>query len=247
MEGPRHNQVVAYVPFKTFLAAINGLERGIPHQIDTSLWPRYSRAIRSQLLGAFRFLGLIDNQGVPTAALKSLVQERTNRKAILRKILESSYGRIISLDLTRISPRQFDTAMRAYGMKGETHKKAVSFFLQAAKHSELPMSRLLGKRVRTVGSRRLARTGPVSNGLPGLAIRASGDGPHQTSKTVTLNCGGSLTLNVDGNFFEMLEDDRQLVFELIDKLREYEVRNETSGRRPIAAHRKSLAARGARI
>src|SRR2546427_1398283 len=141
------------------MSAIDPLERGrnIPDRLDTSVWPGYSTAIQSQLLGAFRFLGLIDDAGKPTSAFRTLVREKANRKAIMRRILESSYERIVGLGLTRISPRQFDAAMRQYGMTGETHKKVVSFFLRAAKYAELPLSPLLGKKVRAVGLRRRDR------------------------------------------------------------------------------------------
>src|ERR1700730_3645929 len=123
---------VPYAPFTTFIAAIEAMERGIHHRIDASVWPTYSKAIRSQLLGTFRFFDLIDKMGKPTGALKLLVQNKANRKVTLRRLLETGYSKVIALDLTRVSPRQFDEAMREYGMSGATHKKVVSFFLRAA-------------------------------------------------------------------------------------------------------------------
>ena len=214
------NRVVAYVPFTTFLSAIEGLERGIPPQIDTSVWPTYSVAIQSQLLGSFRFLSLIDNGGKPTAALKSLVQDKANRKVTLRRILESSYARIVSLDLTRISPRHFDEAIHEYGMSGETHKKVVSFFLRAARHAELPLSPLLERRIRGGRPRRRKRTDGHGSGRAHVAEAPLNALPPQ-SKTVILRSGGSVTLNLEGSFLEMTMDDRQFVSRLVDLLHEY--------------------------
>jgi len=50
MADDEKKMIVAYVPFKTFLAAIEAFERHMPTQIDSSVWPTYSGAIRSQLL-----------------------------------------------------------------------------------------------------------------------------------------------------------------------------------------------------
>jgi len=219
-------RVVAYVPFKTFLSAIESLEHGIPHQIDTSVWPTYSGAIQSQLLGAFRFLRLIDDAHKPTTVLKNLVDDRANRKAILRKILESSYAKIVDLGLTKLSPKQFDEAVREYGMTGETHKKVVSFFLQAAKYAELPISSLLGRKVRAGGTRRRKAEHGAMNGVTLGA--ASGAGSKVTSKTITLRNGGSLTVSLEGNVLEMGTEERRLIFGLIDRLQGYERHKETT-------------------
>jgi hypothetical protein len=169
-------------------------------------------------MGAFRFLGLVDQTGKTTAAFKTFVRDKDNRSVILRKILESSYARIIALDLTKVSPRQLDAAMREYGMTGDTHKKVVSFFLKAANFAELPMSPLLLRRVRERGPRGRGRTTAerVAENRPVVPS------PRQTSKTVRLRNGASVTLSVDGSFFDMTGQDRQFVSELIDKLQEYE-------------------------
>lgn len=224
--------VVAYVPFTTFLSAISALEQRLPHAFDTSVWPKYSSAIQNQLLGTFRFLGLIDNSSKPTGSLKSLVQDKVNRRPILRNILESSYKRIVAMDLTKVSPKQFDKAMREYGMTGETNKKVVSFFLQAAKYAELPMSPLLGRKIRAVGSVRRKLIDVSPNGTQSVTARPLTSDPAslRTSKTIRLRNGGSLTLHVEGNFLEMGTDDRQFIFSLIDKLQEYERQNEITSK-----------------
>jgi hypothetical protein len=220
----RHS--VAYVPFTTFLSAIDALEKtpAIPHRFDTSVWPKYSVAIQSQLLGALRFLGLVDAESSPTAAFRALVRDKVNRKSSMRKILESSYAKIVKLGLTTISPREFDGAMRQYGMKGETHKKAISFFLRAANYAELPMSPLLRRKVRAGGPRRRGRISGQASGdpNPSSVVTLSAAGPQPISKTIRLRSGGSVTLNVDGSFLEMATNDRNFVFGLIDKLQEYE-------------------------
>jgi hypothetical protein len=191
------------------------------HRIDNSIWRTYSTAIQSQLLGSFRFLGLVDDSGRPTISLKRLVQDKPNRKAVLREVLESSYGRIVALDLTKVSPKQLDDAMHEYGMTGETHKKVLSFFLRAAKYAELPMSPLLGRKIRA-GSRRRKRGSPIDQIPFATALGPTPDGlSSKDSRTIRLRSGGAVTINVQGSLFDMPADDREFVLGLMDKLREY--------------------------
>lgn len=211
--------VVAYVPFKTFLAAIEGFERNMPTQIDSSVWPTYSGAIRSQLLGAFKFLGLIDEKGQPTATLKTVVGDKGNRKATLRKVLESSYKGVIGAGLQNMTPKMFDDLMAAYGMSGDTHKKVSSFFLQAAKYAEIPMSPLLQKR-RASGARR-RRTGEEQDS-ESLVFRPDVSVPQGSSRTVELKSGGKLTLILSINMFDLLGEDREFVFGIVDQCQRYE-------------------------
>jgi hypothetical protein len=202
-------QPVPYVPFKTFLAALDTLERGIPNQLDRSVWPSYSGAIQGQLLGAFRFLGLIDEGQCPTAALRNLVAKRDSRRELLRALLERHYAPLLALDLTHTSPRQFDEAIHQYGLSGATHKKATSFFLKAAQYAGLPLSVLLKAKTRTAafGHRRAAAEPAASAPL---------------SKTVRLRSGGTVTVTATLDLFSLAPEDRHFVFDLIDRLQTYE-------------------------
>lgn len=202
-----------YVPFKTFLAAIEGFERGVPTQIDRSLWPSYSGAIQGQLLGAFRFLNFMDDNQCPTVRLREMAAAREDRRAPLRAALEAHYGTLTALDLGRASPRQFDDAMRQYGLSGATHKKAVSFFLQAASYAGMPLSALLKQKTRAGGAhRRAAGEAPAKAAAP----QAAG------SRSVRLESGGVVAVSVNADLLALSTKDRDFVFELIDRLRRYE-------------------------
>ncbi len=205
---------VPYVPFKTFLTAIEGFERGLPGQLDRSLWPSYSGAIQGQLLNAFRFLGLVDEGDCPTPALRELVARRDQRRVLLRGLLEKEYGALIALDLAHGTPRQLDDAMRQYGLSGVTHKKAISFFLQAGTYAGLPLSPLLKGRTRTAAPARRAQVQPA-------AVAKPSDGP-QLSRSVRLRSGGEVTVSATVDLFNLDSDDRRFLFELIDRLRDYE-------------------------
>lgn len=203
---------VPYVPFRTFLAALETLEHGCPNQLDRSVWPSSSGAIQGQLLGAFRFLGLMDEAQCPSAELRELIGKRENRRALLRRILEKNYATLVALELSRTSPHQLEEAMRQYGLSGATHKKAMSFFLQAAQYAGLPLSVLLRAKIRGSGGGARQRRAPAAEAA---ALAAS------AAKTVHLKSGGSVTLSTAVDLFSLSAEDRAFVFELIDRMQEY--------------------------
>ncbi len=207
MESAR--AVIPYVPFKTFLTSIETFERGVPNQLDRSVWPSYSGAIQGQLLAAYRFLGLMDQEQVPTAALRELAASPERRPALVRDLVERHYRALVALDLTRTSPRQLDEALRKYGLSGATHKKAVSFFLQAVQYGGMPISPLLKAKTRTAaaGHRRAPEAAPAA-GAP-------------TTRTVQLRSGGTVTVTASLDLFALSADDRAFVFDLIDRLQKY--------------------------
>jgi hypothetical protein len=205
------NSLAPYAPFKTFLNALDSLERGLPDQLDRSLWPSYSGAIQGQLLGAFRALGLVDENLRPTADLDELVTGRDHRRQTLRRVIERGYEPLKGIDLGRASPRQVDEAMRSYGLSGATQKKALSFFLQAASFAGIPLSPLLkGK----------TRGGPARRRTPEPAPRA--DAPPALARTVELRSGGTLTLAAAVDLFSISPEDRRFLFELVDRMQAYE-------------------------
>jgi hypothetical protein len=203
---------VPYVPFRTFLAALETLERGCPNQLDRSVWPSSSGAIQGQLLGAFRFLGLMDEAQCPSAELRELIGKKESRRALLRRILEKNYATLVALDLSRTSPHQLEEAMRQYGLSGATHKKAMSFFLQAAQYAGLPLSVLLRAKIRGSGGGARQRRAPAAE-APATSASAA--------KTVHLKSGGSVTLTTAVDLFSLSAEDRAFVFELIDRMQEY--------------------------
>jgi len=195
----------------------------MPQPIDSSAWPTYSGAIRSQLLGALKFLGLIDDKGTATTSLKSLVEDKANRKATLRKILEGSYKPLISAGLKNMSPRRFSELMAEYGMTGATQKKVSFFFLKAAKYAEIPVSPLLLQRAP------YTRKKKEPNGEDGEEVNtevSNGQSHQGTSKTIDLKSGGKLTLILSVNVFDLNPTDREFVFGMIDKLQGYEGKKE---------------------
>ncbi|SMB97914.1 hypothetical protein SAMN00808754_2024 [Thermanaeromonas toyohensis ToBE] len=227
---------VPYVPFRTFLTAIESLEQGLPSRIDRSVWPSFSGATQNQLLHAFRFLGLIDKDGYTQPILEKLVEDKENRKTILKELLMNSYSEVLkAIDLMKVSPMQLEETIRKYGVKGSTLQKAISFLLQACQYSGIALGPLLNNKTRSISSSsRRKKTFKVRENISNSDVVISDKSMKSyqiandevfgqgTSKTIELKSGGKLTLIASLNVFEMTKEDREFVFSLIDKLQEYE-------------------------
>jgi hypothetical protein len=213
----------AYVPFKTFLAAIDSLQHGIPGQIDRTIWRNQSGVIQSQILMAFRFFGLVNEEDQPTPELHRLVEHPEKRADHIRALLQHAYRSIFDRDLTRMTPRMLEEAMDQYNVSGDTRRRAISFFLQAAKFADVPMHPLLAGQIRTnSGPRRRRNSRTVVTATDTLSMADSVTAQVGNVKSIDLRSGGKITLNVVMDVFSTSPEDREFVFNLIDLLQKYE-------------------------
>lgn len=228
-------QSAPYLPFKTFMSALDNLNHGVPPIIDRSIWRTQPGGTQGQIMGALRFFNLIDDANKPTENLKRLVEKREHRQAAIRALLEWGYAKLIAGDLTKMTAKMLEDGIEQYNVGGETKKKAVTFFLQAAKFADLPLSPYLQAQIRaTPGSRRRRKKEddgelPSDSTSNGAAISAGGP-----SQTVELKSGGSVTITVSINPFDLEQADRTFVFDLIDKLKAY-AKGEKAGKAISAA------------
>jgi hypothetical protein len=115
-----------------------------------------------------------------------------------------------------------------YSITGDTRLKATRFFLSVAEYLNVQVSPLLlrDKTKPTGGGvtrkRRVTRRTdvPDEDDLDDDLDPALGE-----SRTVALRSGGTLTLSASTKFMALSSSDRTFVFELIDKLGEYEKEN----------------------
>jgi hypothetical protein len=225
-----------YVPWRTMTNTWDALAAHMPNRIDKSAFPGQSGAVQTQLLIAFRFLGLIDADGKPTPALHAVaVADETARKAALKKILESRYADLFALNLMKTTPAEFAEQMtKSYNVSGDTRIKATRFFLAATAYLGIPVSPLLLRDKTKAGGaatksgqrkRRVKRTDED----PEDDLDDLDDDPPSAgeSRSVTLKSGGTLTLSASTKFMALSSADRNFVFGLIDKLEEYEKENPT--------------------
>jgi hypothetical protein len=162
---------IAYQTVKTFVAPLK--EHVIPNRIDKSVMTNLSGATQTQLMTALKFLKLIKDDGTPTDALKSLVESYNteNWSAEMKSILEAAFPAVFALPLPTISPSAFSDAFKqAYPAEGETLRKAITFFLNAARDSGVTLSPFLSKNSKPrsgLTKRRVRQNGRASNSVVG--------------------------------------------------------------------------------
>jgi hypothetical protein len=131
-------------PYISFAQLLNVLERmqneGVPSRVDRSYLGSWSGSAQGQFLKAARSLGLIDEHGRPTELLKRLVREPESRPEMVGQILQAKYPDALALG-QNATQHQLEEAFRNYnGISGSTTRKAVTFFLHAAKFAGIPTS-----------------------------------------------------------------------------------------------------------
>ena len=215
-----------YIPFATFTTALSNLKaHGLPMKLDRSVFDSFSGAVQGQVLSAFKFLGLIDEEGGTQADLSALVEsDEAGRKKILKSILPKRYKTVFDLDLTKASPLQVKEAIGEYNVTGATHDRAFRFFLKAAQHAEIAMSSRLTSKTRLSGphKKRTSRNGQPETEAKLAESQFVTARDQGESKTIQLRTGGSLTLVASVRFVNLDVEDRNFVFELIDKMNGYE-------------------------
>lgn len=135
----------AFPSFKTALSVFKNVI--VPDRVDRSVWIKnFSGSVVTQMLTTFKFLGLISNEGVPTPRLRTLVDALGTEQwpSELRAVLQSAYAPILASDLEKVSATQFNERFRqAYKAEGETARKCMTFFLQAAREAGIALSPFL--------------------------------------------------------------------------------------------------------
>ncbi len=130
-----------YIAFKTFLTALETLEQGVPPIIDRYVWRTFSGGLQAQTFVAFKFLGLIDENGTSQPILQKLVAAKGDaRKEILRGVLEAKYAEAIKLGESNASLQQLQELIRSQGVSGGTMEMAVRYFTDACSYTGLKCS-----------------------------------------------------------------------------------------------------------
>jgi hypothetical protein len=215
-----------YLPFSSFLTALDQLAQAIPTEIQKNVFPYHSGVLQGQLIGALRFLDLIDTSGAPKGdKLERLATEKAlpNRRSNLRPILKSAYSEVLKIDLAKMTRPQLDAAFERYGITGDTKKKAKTFFIKAAVFAELPVSPFLTRRINPPKRQKRRGGQDQSIDLDKRQIKQDQTLNEQvTAKTLELKGGAILTILVKGNLFDLDNKDRELVFAIMDQIRSHQ-------------------------
>ena len=156
-----------YISYRTFYNFIDWLQHdGIPARIDRSFWgQRFSGSNGTQLVAALRFLGLVDNNNVPSPRLRQLISAKDNQRSdVLRQICTDAYLFLLgsSFEPQQATSAQLEELFHAvYQLSDDMARKCIKFFIELAENAEIPLSPFItkkGKRVRsTSGTKKITK------------------------------------------------------------------------------------------
>ena len=213
-------QPTPYIPFKTFLTAVEVLEQGLPDVIDKSVWPTLSFSVQGHTFSAFKFLVLIDDDGNVQDDLRRLVSEKEHRKAIIGEIVKKRYSEVVELGTRNASTQQLQDAIKEAGASSAILVKAVRFFRQAAEYAELPVSPLW-KTGKKTGTKKASWSKPRKKQQQPKDTSSSR--PEGQGISVTLpKSGATITLTASVDVMKLVGDEREFLFGLIDSMHNFE-------------------------
>jgi hypothetical protein len=170
-----------YASFLTFVTLLDWLRetKHLPSQFDRSWWgTKFSGSGGAQLMAGLRFLGLL-NDAEPTERLEHLAfASNEQRPALVADLLRDAYGGDLVAGLARMTPKMLSDRIEALGTTDATHRKAVAFFVNAAKAAHLPVPAGIAKQARN-------RPAPGTRRQPPKAPVAGVDAPKQPRKDET--------------------------------------------------------------
>ena len=150
-EDVAQKSLTAYMSYSTFVTFLEWLRDmpDIPDQIDRSLWGgKFAGSTGTQLMSGLRFLNLLEGDR-PRAELREIVRsDRAARKTLIQALLRNAYGSDLVENLATKTPRMLDERLLALGTSSATHKKAVSFFVNAARDNDITVPANIGKQAR---------------------------------------------------------------------------------------------------
>jgi hypothetical protein len=224
---------VSFATFTTFLDWIKDMTV-MPSQIDRSLWgPKFQGGTGGQLMVGLRFLHLLDGER-PTPMLENLARaDSTGRAQLMTKVLADAYGQQMIDDLVRYTPKMLNDHLEGLGSTDATKRKAVSFLVNAARASNIPIAPAIAKQARNKAPRtvkgaprgRTPAKPPAKNPEGNGALNNGAQqppAPQANTRTVELASGGRVVLTLTVDLFELSEHDRKFVLGLVDDMRKYE-------------------------
>jgi hypothetical protein len=152
---------IAFQSLKTMAASFKEHD-AVPDRIDRSVLTNFSGAVGAQIITALRFLGLIDSNGQPTPLMREFVESFNTPawQATLAKVLKEAYAPIFALNLVTSTPAQFLERFRTtYDGAEDVTRKSITFFLNAVREAEIPISKFIMKA-------RKPRTAPTKKRTP---------------------------------------------------------------------------------
>lgn len=151
MTDDQPNKVPIYVSYLTFSNMLDWLhEMGtVPSKFDRSLWgKKFGGSTGGQLVSGMKFLGLLNGEDTTPELDRLAMADRDERKSLMADLLRDAYGAGIVDELPRMTVRMLNDGFASLGSTDATRRKAISFFINAAKAADLPLHSMLAKQAR---------------------------------------------------------------------------------------------------
>lgn len=142
MEASERIVTPPYFAYKTLTNALTQMEEhGPPNRVDRSFLTGMSGAGQTQFIHGLKSLGLIDEDGAVQPRLAELVTRLDDRPALIGQLVRERYPEAVELGQGNATTGELVEVFREkYGVQGDTARKAIAFFLAAAKHGGITLS-----------------------------------------------------------------------------------------------------------
>jgi hypothetical protein len=138
---PKRPAAPPYVSFKTLTNLLERLqETHLPPRIDRSYLDGLSGGYQTQVIAALRWLDLIGENGEVEGPLTALATNPEQRPGLIGELLRTHYPSVFALSGRNATQGQLEEEFRKFGITGATLRKAIAFFLHAARYAEIPVS-----------------------------------------------------------------------------------------------------------
>lgn len=154
-EDKTRKRLPPYISYRSFRNFLDELQQGVPARIDRSYWgTRMSGSVGVQLVGALRFLGLIDTNAAPSDRLRKLIMLKGSSRADhLKQITVESFSFLSSVNMQTATFGQLEEAFHAtYQLTPNVKRKCIKFYIGIAKDSGITLSNFITARVRSNGN-----------------------------------------------------------------------------------------------
>lgn len=210
-----------YLSFETFRNFVQRLNpRALPPRIDRSMMIGMAGGTQSHLIQAMKQFRLIGDSNEVLPRLVAMTRGDEGFTDGMREILLELYGPQLELARQQATPAQLTESFVRSGYTGSTLRKAITFFLHAAKAAEVPLSPHFRPPRAAPPATRNRRTKPKPTAPSGFETPVSVT-PAE-SHTIDLSSGGTITLSCTTSFLSLTREDREFLFDLVDRLKEYQ-------------------------
>lgn len=216
-------------------------EHDLPPVIDRSLMASKSGTDQANLLAALKSFGLIDESNRVQPALAEIASSDPEiRKLALGELVAKYYAGPLEVSSANGTQAQLvDRFREEYGIAGaDTLRKATTFFLQACRTAEIPVSPYFKSTRASSGGggskTRKARKSKANGAETPDTSPPPPPTPDEHRVSVALVTGGTMTLSVSVNPLSLRGEDRSFFYDIVDKLMDYQEKSAHKGSRPSA-------------